>query len=60
MSDAPFVEKLVEPAADTDASKAARTRLTAVLAELNPAAGKADPGGEKGEKPRKKKKKKQQ
>lgn len=60
MSDAPFVEKPVDAAADTEDSKAARTRLTAVLAELNPAAGKSDPGGEKGEKPRKKKKKKKQ
>ncbi|MCX6848839.1 MAG: hypothetical protein NTY98_07950 [Verrucomicrobia bacterium] len=60
MSDAPFVEKLVEPAADTEASKGVRTRLTAVLAELNPVGGKTDAGGEKGEKPRKKKKKKQQ
>jgi hypothetical protein len=49
MSDAPFVEKLVAPVADTDASKAARARLTAVLAELNPAAGKTDgAGGGKG------------
>jgi arylsulfatase A len=60
MSDAPFVEKPVDAAADTEDSKAARTRLTAVLADLNPAAGKSDPGGEKGEKPRKRKKKKMQ
>jgi arylsulfatase A len=45
MSDAPFVEKPIAPAADTDASKAARARLTGVLAELNPAAGKTDGGG---------------
>jgi arylsulfatase A len=44
MSDAPFVEKPVAASADTEASKAARARLTAVLAELNPAAGKADSG----------------
>jgi hypothetical protein len=44
MSDAPFVEKPVSAAADTEASKAARARLTAVLAELNPAAGKTDRG----------------
>ncbi len=56
MSDAPFVEKPVAPAADTEASKAARTRLTAVLAELNPAAGKTD--GEKGDRPGKKNRKK--
>ncbi len=42
MSDAPFVEKLVDPAADSDRSKAARERLGAVLAELNPLTGKAD------------------
>lgn len=42
MSDAPFVEKPVATGADTDASKAARARLTAVLAELNPAGGKTD------------------
>jgi arylsulfatase A len=44
MSDAPFVEKLVAPAADTEASKAARKRLAAALAELNPAGGKTDGG----------------
>ncbi|MDB6005660.1 MAG: hypothetical protein JWR15_2647, partial [Prosthecobacter sp.] len=58
MSDAPFVEKLLEVSADTDGSKAARTRLSAVLAELNPAAGKID--GKKQGKPGKKKKKKKQ
>jgi arylsulfatase A len=57
MSDAPFVEKLVESASDTETSKAARTRLTAVLAELNPAGGKND-SNDKGGKPGKKKKKK--
>jgi len=45
MSDAPFVEKPVAPGADTDASKAARASLTAVLAGLNPASGKTDSGG---------------
>jgi len=56
MSDAPFVEKPVAADADTEASKAARARLTAVLAELNPAGGKTDAqGGAK--KPRKKGKK---
>jgi len=48
MSDAPFTEKPVAAAADTDASKAARARLTAVLAELNPAGGKTDGAGGKG------------
>ena len=42
MSDAPFVEKPIDAANDTEASKAARTRLTAALSELNPSAGKAD------------------
>ena len=42
MSDAPFVEKPLAAEADTEASKAARQKLTAVLAELNPAAGKTD------------------
>ena len=45
MSDAPFVEKPVTASADTDASKAARGRLTTVLAELNPAGGKTDGEG---------------
>jgi arylsulfatase A-like enzyme len=46
MHDAPFVETPVDPAADTDRSKAARQRLSAVLAELNPASGKTDRDGE--------------
>jgi arylsulfatase A len=45
MSDAPFVEKPVAPQADTEQSKAARQRLAAALAELNPAAGKTDGEG---------------
>ncbi len=45
MSDAPFFEKPVAADADTEASRAARKRLTEVLAELNPAAGKSDTGG---------------
>ena len=44
MSDAPFVEKPVAASADTAESKAARERLTKVLAELNPAGGKTDGG----------------
>ena len=44
MSDAPFVEKPIAPDADTEASKAARARLSAILAELNPAGGKTDAG----------------
>jgi arylsulfatase A len=56
MSDAPFVEKPVAASADTEASKAARARLTAVLAELNPAGGKADGEGGKAKKAEKKKK----
>ncbi|WP_395740123.1 sulfatase-like hydrolase/transferase [Prosthecobacter sp.] len=58
MSDAPFVEKPVAVSEDTEASKAARTRLTAVLAELNPAAGKTDGGDGKAARPGKKKRKK--
>ena len=42
MSDAPFAEKPVAIADDSDASKAARARLTAVLADLNPAGAKVD------------------
>jgi arylsulfatase A len=53
MSDAPFTEKPVIASADTEASKAARERLTKVLAELNPAAGKTD--DEKGTGKKKKK-----
>jgi arylsulfatase A len=48
MSDAPFVEKPVAPETDTPESKAARARLTAVLAELNPAGGKGDAEGRGG------------
>ena len=55
MSDAPFTEKLVAASSDTDAGKAARERLTKVLAELNPAAGKTDGAG-KGKNPDKQKK----
>ena len=55
MSDAPFVEKLIAPANDSDASKAARERLTKVLADLDPAHGKADGDGKKGKGKRKKK-----
>lgn len=47
MSDAPFTEKPLAAEADTEASKAARQRLAAVLSELNPAAGKTDVGGGK-------------
>lgn len=42
MADAPFVEKPIDSANDTQQSKAARRRLSGVLAELNPAAGKKD------------------
>jgi arylsulfatase A len=44
MSKAPFEEKLVAASADTDASKAARAQLTAMLAKLNPAGGILDDG----------------
>ena len=46
MSDAPFVEKPIAPENDTDKSKAARQRLTAVLEQLNPAGGKTDRDGD--------------
>ncbi len=39
MSDAPFVEKAVEAAAQSEAATAARQRLQAVLARLDPASG---------------------
>lgn len=45
MSDAPFVERLVAPDADTEQSKAARQRLAAILAGLDPASGKTDRDG---------------
>ncbi len=60
MSGAPYTETLVAASADTDASKAARTRLTAVLAKLNPAGGIPDSGdgsGRHASKAEKKKKK---
>ncbi len=47
MSDAPFTEKLIAASADNEPSKAARARLTKVLADLNPAGGKTDAGGVK-------------
>ena len=48
MSDAPFVEKLVAPGSDTPAALAARRRLAAALAQLNPAGGIPDTGDETG------------
>lgn len=44
MSEAPFAEKLVPPDSTNPAAVAARTRLTAALAELNPAGGIKDDG----------------
>ena len=44
MSGAPFTEKLVAASADTETSKAARMRLAAALAQLNPAGGIPDTG----------------
>ena len=44
MSDAPFVEKTVAVAGQTEAAKAARQQLQAALDELNPAAGKNSSG----------------
>lgn len=54
MSDAPFTEKPVAASDDTAESKAARERLTKVLADLNPGGGKTDDA--KGPGPKKKKK----
>jgi arylsulfatase A len=51
----PWEEKPVPREGQSDAAKAARARLQAVLAELNPAGGKVD-GGAKGAKKAKKKK----
>ena len=44
MADAPFTEKLIATGSETPAAKAARTRLAAVLATLNPAGGIMDTG----------------
>jgi arylsulfatase A len=60
LSDAPFVEKPVAASADTPASKAARARLTAVLKELNPEAGKTDSGGPNGKAKKKNRKNKKE
>ena len=46
MSDAPFVEKPIAAGAESDDAKAARQRLAAALAELNPAGGKTDAQGD--------------
>ena len=57
MSDAPFVEKLVPREGESTEAAAARERLQAVLAKLDPAAGKhVTPAAT--DKPKKKKKKK--
>lgn len=58
MSGAPFTETLVPSSADTETSKAARARLTAVLAKLNPAGGIPDSGDGTGRHANKEKKKK--
>ena len=44
MTDAPFVEQLVAADGQSEAARAARGKLQAVLAELNPAGGKTDVG----------------
>jgi len=48
MSDAPFVEQPVARGAETPAAVAARRRLEAALAQLNPAGGIPDTGDESG------------
>jgi arylsulfatase A len=45
MSDAPYVEKLVEAAGQSPQATEARTRLKAALDSLNPAGGKTQEGG---------------
>ena len=54
LSDAPFVEKLVTADAQSDAAKAARQKLQAVLNELDPAAGKTAIGEPKAKKKKRK------
>jgi len=48
MGDAPFVEKLVAAGSESPAARAARQRLSAALAQLNPAGGIPDTGDESG------------
>jgi arylsulfatase A len=60
MSDAPFAEKPVPPGEANAEANAARTRLQAVLAHLNPAAGKLAPIRTAAELSKKAKKKKRQ
>jgi len=48
LSDAPFTEKLVAPAAMTPEAAAARRRLQAALDQLNPAGGIPDTGDPSG------------
>jgi arylsulfatase A len=48
LSDAPFVEKLVAAGSESPAARAARQRLSAALAQLNPAGGIPDTGDESG------------
>jgi arylsulfatase A-like enzyme len=58
MKHAPFVEQSIPADGKDPAAQAARERLQAVLAELNPAAGKTLPAGAETPKKAKKKKKK--
>lgn len=48
LSDAPFAEKLVAAGSESPAARAARQRLSAALAQLNPAGGIPDTGDESG------------
>ncbi len=48
MSEAPFVEKLVTAGSESSAALAARQRLAAALAQLNPAGGIVDQGDPSG------------
>lgn len=57
MSDAPFVEKPVPVEGQSTEAAAARTRLQAVLDQLNPAGGKQVPPGTEKPRPRQQRKK---
>jgi arylsulfatase A len=60
MKDAPFVEAPIDADSTDSGAQAARKRLQAVLAELDPAGGKLEPLGEKAAKKKVRQKKKMQ
>jgi arylsulfatase A-like enzyme len=57
LKDAPHTEKLLAQGSDTDETKAARTKLQALLDKINPAGGKVDTGDGSGRHAKKAKKK---